>query len=109
MITPSDIGDDTDCDSSDEESNDPNHLNHNQLQAEAEVYYKNADMPSEWDEENDFPLSVFVKKNETNKDYVQCSWLKSDIDTVSFKICFRKLLWKKVLYILTISSHLQNL
>ncbi|KAG5864950.1 hypothetical protein JTB14_021790 [Gonioctena quinquepunctata] len=42
-----DFSDNTDCDSGGEESNSPDHLNHNQLSAEAENFFEDNDRISE--------------------------------------------------------------
>ncbi|KAK9721742.1 hypothetical protein QE152_g20747 [Popillia japonica] len=60
----------TDCDSGDEGSNNSNHMNHNQLQAEAEFYFSEDEAEIEQDEEDDLPLSTFVKRSKL--DDVKC-------------------------------------
>ncbi|XP_071052947.1 piggyBac transposable element-derived protein 3-like [Onthophagus taurus] len=86
IITPPDDFDNTDCDSGDEESNDPHNLNRHQLEAEAELQYAD-EVESEWDEEDCIPLSTFQKRRK--EEYVKCKGEKGDLNTSCQEETFR--------------------
>ncbi|CAH2015253.1 unnamed protein product [Acanthoscelides obtectus] len=89
IITPDDFSDNTDCDSGDEDSNDPDHSNSNQLSAQAEYYFMDNERRSqnetviegvagiEWDEEDNLPLAYFASHSE----YEKCKWMKGDLQS----------------------------
>lgn len=82
ITPPDDFSDNTDCDSGDEDTNNPDHLNHNQLSAQAEYYFDNnyevdcstKTAPYEWDDEDDFPLSMYVQSKPT-----KVTWKNGDL------------------------------
>ncbi|CAH1977589.1 unnamed protein product [Acanthoscelides obtectus] len=89
ITPPDDFSDNTDCDSGDEDSNDPDHLNSNQLSAQAEYYFMDTERRSqnetviegvagiEWDEEDNLPLAYFASHFE----YEKYKWMKGDLQS----------------------------
>ncbi|KAF5300536.1 hypothetical protein FQR65_LT09157 [Abscondita terminalis] len=61
-ITPPDEdGDNIDCESGDEECNNPDTLNHNQFQAEAKFCFSDDERQTEWSEDDDLLFQRLLK------------------------------------------------
>ncbi|CAH1983732.1 unnamed protein product [Acanthoscelides obtectus] len=89
ITPPDDFSDNTDCVSGDEDSNDPDHLNSNQLSAQVGYYFMDNERRSqnetviegvagiEWNEEDNLPLAYFASHSE----YEKCKWMKGDLQS----------------------------
>ncbi|KAJ8971569.1 hypothetical protein NQ314_000623 [Rhamnusium bicolor] len=84
IMPPDDFGYNTDCDSGDEECNNPDNLNYRQLAAEAEFYFKDDNIEAEdssgEDSDDNIPLATLAERywcSPQNRKYIKTQCIEN--------------------------------